>query len=37
MNSSKTFRYSAMGPSPQSSNVPLFKPLMNLNLLKLES
>ena len=38
MNSSKTFRYFAIGPSPQSSNVLLFKPLLlNLYLLEMES
>ena len=37
-NSSKTFRYFAIGPSPQSSNVLLFKPLLlKLYLLELES
>ena len=38
MNSSKTFRYFANGPSPQSANVLLFnRLLLNLYLLELES
>ena len=38
MNSSKTSRYLAIGPSPQSSNVLLCKPLlMTLYLLELDS
>ena len=38
MNSSKTFRYFAIGASPESSNVLFFKPLLlNLYLLELES
>ena len=38
MNSSKIFRYFAIGPSPQSSNVLLFKLLLlNLYLMEMES
>ena len=38
MNSSETFRDFVIGPSPQSSNVLLLKPLqLNLYLLELES